>query len=62
MYQVFNMGHRMELYVPEGIASAIMQIAGTFGIGARVVGRVEEAEQASVVIHGPGGAFTYGKT
>lgn len=59
MYQVFNMGHRMELYVPGHLAAAIIQIAGTFGIDGRVVGRVEQAEKASVEMHTPGGILTY---
>ena len=41
MYQVFNMGHRMELYVPEHIANEIISISENFGIQARVVGRCE---------------------
>lgn len=59
MYQVFNMGHRMELYVPGHLAAAIIQIAGTFGIDGRVVGRVEQAEKASVEMHTPEGILTY---
>src|SRR5690606_33868547 len=43
MYKVFNMGHRMELYVPETIAADIIRIAGELGIAAQVVGRVEDA-------------------
>ncbi|MBR4402852.1 MAG: phosphoribosylformylglycinamidine cyclo-ligase [Flavobacteriales bacterium] len=41
MYQVFNMGHRMEFYVPASIADEIISISESFGIPARVVGRVE---------------------
>ena len=59
MYQVFNMGHRMELYVPEGVAQEAIQLAQSLGIDAQVVGRVEEAERKEVVIKGPFGQFTY---
>ena len=41
MYQVFNMGHRMEFYVPTEIADEIISISESFGIPARIVGRVE---------------------
>src|SRR5690606_22659044 len=43
MYKVFNMGHRMEIYVPEAIAADIISISQSFGIDAQVVGRVEAA-------------------
>lgn len=45
MYKVFNMGHRMELYVPEEIAQDIIAISTSFGIPAQIIGRVEAAEQ-----------------
>jgi phosphoribosylformylglycinamidine cyclo-ligase len=41
MYQVFNMGHRMELYVPEKIANGIITISKKYGIDAQIVGRCE---------------------
>jgi len=44
MYQVFNMGHRMELYIPESIASDLIQISKSFNIDARIIGRVEVAK------------------
>ena len=50
MYKVFNMGHRMELYVPSEIAQELMDISMSFGIEAKVVGRVEAAEGESVTI------------
>ncbi len=59
MYKVFNMGHRMELYVPSEIASAIISISGSFGIAAQIVGRVEEAEHKQVTIRSPFGEFIY---
>ncbi len=59
MYQVFNMGHRMELYVPEQIAEDIISISKGFNIDAKVIGRVEDADQSSVEIHSSYGQFTY---
>lgn len=59
MYQVFNMGHRMEFYVPEARAAEIIAIAASFGIEGRVVGRVEAAAGKEVVIAGPHGTFNY---
>lgn len=51
MYQVFNMGCRMEIYTGEKAAGNIIKIAGQFGIDARVIGRVEEAQEQSLEIH-----------
>ncbi len=59
MYKVFNMGHRMELYVSEDIAQDIIAISESFGIPAQVVGRVEEALGKKVTIHSPYGTFEY---
>lgn len=59
MYRVFNMGHRMELYVPEDIADGIIAIATGFGIEARVVGRVAAAGEARVSIRSEHGTFDY---
>jgi len=59
MYRVFNMGHRMELYVPEDFAPEIIRIAGNYCIDARIVGRVEAAEEASLEIYSEKGRFTY---
>jgi phosphoribosylformylglycinamidine cyclo-ligase len=59
MYKVFNMGHRMELYVPEEIAQDIISISEEFGIEARIVGRVEKAPQAEVEIISEYGKFNY---
>ncbi|MGV8878697.1 MAG: AIR synthase related protein [Sphingobacteriaceae bacterium] len=59
MYKVFNMGHRMELYVPQDIASAIISIAESFGIAAQVVGRVEAADRKQVTIRSEFGEFKY---
>lgn len=59
MYKVFNMGHRMEFYVPQECAEEIMAISRSFGIDARVVGRVEKAPSKEVVLTSPNGTFTY---
>ena len=50
MYQVFNMGHRMEIYVPEEIASQIIEISKSFNVEAKVVGRVEASESNKLTI------------
>ena len=49
MYKVFNMGHRMELYVPADRAAEIIDISISFGIDAKVIGRVEGAPSKEVV-------------
>lgn len=59
MYKVFNMGHRMELYVDESIAPAIIAISESFGVPAQVVGRVEASEAKQVTIQSPYGEYTY---
>ncbi len=59
MYKVFNMGHRMELYVPQAIAQDIIDISKSFNIDAQVVGRVEAAEHKQVTIRSEFGEFVY---
>ncbi|MFD2557250.1 AIR synthase related protein [Sphingobacterium tabacisoli] len=59
MYKVFNMGHRMELYVPEEIAADIIKISESFGIPAQIIGRVEESDKKQVTINSPYGTFIY---
>ncbi len=59
MYKVFNMGHRMELYVPEGIAAEIIAISESFGIEARIVGRCLPAKGKELTIISPAGKFEY---
>ncbi|MGH2644308.1 MAG: AIR synthase related protein [Chitinophagaceae bacterium] len=59
MYQVFNMGHRMELYVPENIAKGIIQISKGFNIDAQIIGRAENAEQKEVLIKSEYGEYKY---
>jgi phosphoribosylformylglycinamidine cyclo-ligase len=59
MYQVFNMGHRMELYVPEKIAEALMEISESFHVEAKIVGRVEAADRRKLTIRSEYGTFEY---
>ncbi|TAM98448.1 MAG: phosphoribosylformylglycinamidine cyclo-ligase [Chitinophagaceae bacterium] len=59
MYQVFNMGHRMELYVPENMAEDIIQISKGFRVDAQVIGRVENAAHREVLIKNEYGAYKY---
>ena len=59
MYQVFNCGHRMELYVDETIAGDIIAISKSFGIDAQIVGRVEASETKKLTIKSEYGVFEY---
>ncbi len=59
MYKVFNMGHRMELYVPPALADAIIAISESFGIAAQIVGYVEASETKKVTIQSEFGTFNY---
>lgn len=59
MYQVFNMGHRLEIYTSASTAQSVIDIANSFNIAAQVVGYVERAEAASVRIESLLGTFEY---
>ena len=59
MYKVFNMGHRMEVYLPEQFAMQAIQIAKHFGVAAQVVGRVETKSSKQVTLQTPYGEFVY---
>lgn len=59
MYKVFNMGHRMEIYVPEEIAAELIAISHSFNIDAQIIGRVEAHEGKKVTIRGEHGTFEY---
>jgi phosphoribosylformylglycinamidine cyclo-ligase len=59
MYRVFNMGHRMELYLEEEAAHKVIEMAGAFNIGAQIVGRVEQADCTALVIEAETGRFVY---
>src|SRR6218665_794373 len=59
MYQVFNCGHRMELYVPPTIAEDIIAISKSFGVDAQIVGRVEASDFKKLTISSEYGTFEY---
>ena len=59
MYKVFNMGHRMEIYVAPEFAEEIIQISESFGIPAQIVGRVEAAPVKKLTIKSTYGEFIY---
>jgi phosphoribosylformylglycinamidine cyclo-ligase len=59
MYQVFNCGHRMELYVPEHLAQDIIAISESFGVEAQIVGRVEASDSKKLTIKSEFGEFQY---
>jgi len=59
MYSVFNMGHRMEIYLPETFATEIIAIAKEFNIAAQIIGRVEKSETKQLTIQSEVGSFKY---
>jgi len=59
MYQVFNMGHRMELYVPQNIAEDIIDISKSFNVDAKIVGRVESSGTKKLTIKSEFGEYIY---
>lgn len=59
MYKVFNMGHRMEIYLPEQYANRVIEISKSFNIDAQIVGRVEESTSKSLTIESEFGIFNY---
>jgi phosphoribosylformylglycinamidine cyclo-ligase len=59
MYQVFNCGHRMELYVPAAIAEDLIKISRSFGVDAQIVGRVEDSPSKKLTIKSKYGIFEY---
>ena len=59
MYKVFNMGHRMEIYVAEESADELIEISRSYNVDAQVVGRVEHAEEKELIIQSPYGVFEY---
>ncbi|MAO72166.1 MAG: phosphoribosylformylglycinamidine cyclo-ligase [Flavobacteriales bacterium] len=60
MYKVFNMGHRMEIYVPEEIADGIISISNSYNIDAKIIGRVEESNTGKrLTIRSEFGTFDY---
>lgn len=59
MYKVFNMGHRMEIYLPQTYAQQVISIAESFGVEAKVIGRVEKSNATQVTLKTENGAFEY---
>tara|TARA_B110000459_G_scaffold203793_1_gene261824 strand:+ start:4435 stop:5607 length:1173 start_codon:yes stop_codon:yes gene_type:complete len=59
MYKVFNMGHRMEVYVPQAIAESIIAISKSFNVDAKIVGRVEAQGEKKLTIKSEFGEFVY---
>ncbi|MEX2336308.1 MAG: AIR synthase related protein [Fulvivirga sp.] len=59
MYKVFNMGHRLEIYLKEEYANAVIDISKSYGIDAKIIGRVEAADKKQVTIKSEKGEFIY---
>jgi phosphoribosylformylglycinamidine cyclo-ligase len=59
MYQVFNMGHRMEIYLPEQYIDEVMTLAAKFGVESRVIGRVAAFDGEKVTVESEFGIFSY---
>jgi len=59
MYQVFNCGHRMEIYINPQVAEDLIQISKDFGVDARIIGKVEENSSKKLTISSEQGTFTY---
>jgi len=59
MYKVFNMGHRMEIYLPQAYAQRVIEISESFGVEAQIVGHCEAAEENSLTIKSEYGTFEY---
>lgn len=59
MYKVFNMGHRMEIYLPQFYAQEVIDISKSFGIDAQIVGFVEESDRTELIIDSEFGHFKY---
>jgi phosphoribosylformylglycinamidine cyclo-ligase len=61
MYQVFNMGHRLEIFTDEASAAALIALAKTFNIESQIIGRVEASSQKELILKGSFGTenFSY---
>jgi phosphoribosylformylglycinamidine cyclo-ligase len=59
MYQVFNMGHRMEIYLPQEIAEDVIKISESFNVDAKIIGRVEASDSKKLTIISEKGTFDY---
>ena len=59
MFEVFNMGHRLEIYLPEASAQSVINICSSFNLEAKIIGRVESNKNAAVEIHHEGEVYNY---
>jgi phosphoribosylformylglycinamidine cyclo-ligase len=59
MYQVFNMGHRMEVYCNSEIAEEVIRISKSFNVDAQIVGRVEAGNEKQLSLRTPNGELVY---
>ena len=59
MYKVFNMGHRLEVYLSPEHAEEVIAISKSFGIDAQVIGRIEESDHKELIIRSEFGEFVY---
>jgi phosphoribosylformylglycinamidine cyclo-ligase len=59
MYKVFNMGHRLEIYLPEQYADQVISISKSFGVEAQVIGNVQTSSEKKVSLKTPHGEFIY---
>ncbi|MBO7049127.1 MAG: phosphoribosylformylglycinamidine cyclo-ligase [Bacteroidaceae bacterium] len=59
MYKVFNCGHRFEVYLPKEYAQQVIDISKSFGIDARIIGRIEQSDHTHLTIHSEYGTFEY---
>jgi phosphoribosylformylglycinamidine cyclo-ligase len=59
MYKVFNMGHRMEIYLPEEYAKEIIAVSQSFGIDAKIIGYVEASDKKELILETENGRFEY---
>lgn len=59
MYKVFNCGHRLEIYLPEDIAGDIIEISKSFGVNAKIIGKVEASDSKKLTISSKYGTFVY---
>jgi phosphoribosylformylglycinamidine cyclo-ligase len=59
MYKVFNMGHRLEIYLPPSFAKQVIDLSKSFGVDAKIIGRVEASEKKQATIKTDAGDFVY---
>jgi phosphoribosylformylglycinamidine cyclo-ligase len=59
MYNVFNMGHRIELYIDEKFSEEIIKISNSFGVEAKIIGEIIESDKNKLTIKSPEGLIEY---